>query len=79
MKKLIICACLGSCIPGREIQVRSSYATIVDITKLSRVNMEDRILLHMKSENNIPMFMEAPMADTSRYLVGGRYPFLAPR
>lgn len=78
MKKLIILFLLTGCY-SQEIQVRSTYAIVLEVEKVNRFNIGDRILVHLKSENNINFVLETRLYDTIYYVVGRRLPFLAPR
>ena len=62
-----------------EIQVKSSYVLILEVTYMERVGQEDRIVYHLKGGNGIRYWMDLPIKDSSRYMVGSIYPFIVPR
>ena len=78
-KTILLILILFSCSRINEIQVRSSYVLILEVTYMERLGQEDRVVYHLKGGNGIRYWMETPLKDSAKYKVGTIYPFIVPR
>ncbi len=77
--KIIIALILVSSCYTSEIQVKSTYATVLEITTRQRYGFEEVAVFHLRSANGIPYYLELPLSDTIYFRVGGKYSFLSPK
>lgn len=77
--KYILIILLASCAPSQEIQVKSTYVRVLDISIKYRYGQEDELVFHLQAESGVRFMMERPLKDSARYKINGYYSFLAPR